>query len=416
MLPAEFIKLDTGQLLTSQCSKPLGHDTNEGICPDKCNLHAGNEILRTAQGPVDYQRFCNYNCRPETDAIGSPCKVFDKEWYEKAQTKEGNGKEVHPEPILGIGSDWFTKSGPDVYTGGVGVRGGLPKGTYGAAGPGAEGEAAAPEQKAPELQKQDEKVAITYDLRKIISERMRSEAGASTAAAVAAGERVRINRWQAKKKTDSLINLRRKAAVGAGKVEEHAAGFEVHRREAEKFETQTRKKLAEGRMLATNMMAQVRKLADAAIEKAVAPCAQQAARDRAKAKGLDKPPDWVKVVAARAANPYQKAVTDAVQRTAEYKNLADSQMNQAYGAQKQANTLIAHVNTLEAQGDAIGAAIERKQASDLLTKAKSLANAAAGNWKTAQKTRLTIPKWQMAAQQAAAYASWEYSNNARVFR
>lgn len=142
----------------------------------------------------------------------------------------------------------------------------------------------------------------------------------------------------------------------------------------------------------------------------------QLQKNRAEAKGLDKPDDWVKVVAARAANPYQKAVTEAVQRTAEYKRYADGLMNQAYGAQKQANTLIPHANILEAQGDVIGAVIEKKEVTNLLSKARSLSAEAASYWNTAQSTRETIPKWQMAASQAAAYAAWEYKNNAKAFR
>merc|ERR1719162_1035328 len=152
------------------------------------------------------------------------------------------------------------------------------------------------------------------------------------------------------------------------------------------------------------------------IRQAVLPCSEQAANDRASAKGLDKPEDWVKVVSARAANPYQKAVTDAVSRTSEYKNLADGLMGQAYGTQKQANSLIPHVNILEAQGDVIGATIEKKQVTDLLPRARSLQDQAKGYWKTASDTRKTIPKWQMAAAQAAAYSAWEYANNAKAFR
>jgi hypothetical protein len=253
-------------------------------------------------------------------------------------------------------------------------------------------------------------------MRKLIAERLRSEAGANVAAAAAAAERVRINEWTTKQNLDKLKKLRTQYAAIGGKVEVSVAGVEAAKNEAEEAEINTKKNLAAGRMFATKMVKDVRTLTDAAIKAAVAPCTEQDANNRAEAKGLDKPKDWVKVVAARAANPYQKAVTDAVLRTSEYKNLADGLMDQAYGAQKQANTLISHVNALEAQGDVIGATIEKKQVTNLLAKARSLQQQAAGYWNTAQSTRETIPKWQMAAAQAAAYSAWEYSNNAKAFR
>merc|ERR1740117_1105044 len=260
------------------------------------------------------------------------------------------------------------------------------------------------------------KLQIVYDMRTLISERLRSEAGASVAAGAATAERVRINEWTAKKNAGTLKKLRTRIGQSAGKVEEGVAGVAASSNAADEAEKQTKVALASGRMIASKLVLETRNLADEAIRKAVAPCTALAAKDRAEAKGLDKPEDWVKVVAARAANPYQKAVTDAVQRTSEYKNLADGVMAQAYGAQKQANSLIAHANVMEAQGDVIGATIEKKQVTNLLSRAKSLRDTAQGYWKTADDTRKTIPKWQMAASQAAAYSAWEYATNAKAFR
>merc|ERR1740117_1048204 len=204
--------------------------------------------------------------------------------------------------------------------------------------------------------------------------------------------------------------MRTKITQTAGKVEEGTAGVEADAVAADEAEKQVKEALAAGRAFSKKIVLTSRDLADAAIKEAVEPCSEMAARNRAEAKGLDKPEDWVKVVAARAANPYQKAVTDAVSRVAEYKNLADGLIGQAYGAQNQANSLIPHVNVLEAQGDVIGATIEKKQVTDLLARARSLQGQAKGYWKTASDTRETIPKWQMAAAQAAAYSAWEYAN------
>jgi len=352
-----------------------------------------------------------------TDAIGTACTQFDSEYYQKAKAAEsGNGVEVYPVPVEGLGSG-YGKGGPAVAGAPAPAEEGAATAAAGEAGePAPPAAAAAAADKPAEKPPAAAAVKIVYDMRKLVSERLRSEAGANVASAAAAAERVRINEWTTKKNSDLLKKLRTQNGALVGRVEEGVAGVEANKNEADEAEKKTQKNLVESRMFATQMVKETRDLADDAIKKAVAPCSEKAAQDRAEAKGLDKPKDWVKVVAARAANPYQKAVTGAVLRTSEYKNLADGLMGQAYGAQKEANTLISHVNVLEAHGDLIGATIEKKQVTNLLAKAKGLESQAKANWNIAQSTRETIPKWQMAAAQAAAYASWEYTNNAKAFR
>jgi len=212
-----------------------------------------------------------------------------------------------------------------------------------------------------------------------------------------------------------LKKLRVKSVASAGKLQDGVAGVAADKNAADEAERVTKIDLATGSLLAPKVLAETRKLTDEAIKKAVDGYSEIAATDRAQAKGMDKPEGWVKVVAARAANPYQKAVTDAVQRAAEYKNAADGLASQAYAAQSQASSLIPHVNVLEAQGDAVGAAIEKQQVTNLLGRASSLQDKARGYQEIAQNTQDTIPKWQTAAEQAAAYAAWEYSNNAKAF-
>jgi len=425
MLPMEFVPQPSGEKITSQCWKAssdmgAGTDANVdegGICPAQCQLGSDNKILTSPKGQIDYNRFCNYNCQPVTDAVGTACIQFSSEHYRDASNSEGgNGKEVYPVPVMGLNSGYEgPSSGGTAKSAGPAAEAAPGEAT--AAAPAAAAPAETPAEKAKaEAAAKAAKLKIVYDMRKLISERLRSEAGAAVAAGAAAAERVRINEWTAKKKAGLLTKLRTRVSQTAGKVEEGVAGVEADTNAAADSERQTQVALADGRIFATKMVLEVRTLADEAIKKAVEPCSALAARNRAEAKGLDKPEDWVKVVSARAANPYQVAVRDAVMRTAEYKNLADGIMGQAYGAQKQANTLISHVNVLEAHGDVIGATIEKKQVTNLLSRAKSLQESARGYWKTADDTRKTIPKWQMAAAQAAAYSAWEYANNAKAFR
>jgi len=426
LLPINFIKQPSGDQITSACFKS-GMDPTSGagdanaICPYTCQISKDNQILTATKGQVDYNRFCNYNCQPVTDAPGTACVQFSGEDYKaaSADANGGNGADLYPQPVLGInsgfGSGATPRSAPADNSAAAAAD--APAAAAEAAGapaaaPKAEGAKVAMKKKAAP----QEKLKIVYDMRKLIAERLRSEAGAAVASGAAAAERVRINEWTTKQNAELLKKIRTQYGAMAGKVEEGVSAIEADKNTADESEIKTKTNLAEGRIFASAIVKETRKLADDAIKMAVAPCSAMAAKDRAEAKGLDKPEDWVKVVAARAANPYQKAVTDAVQRTSEYKNLADGLIGQAYGAQKQANDLIPHVNVLEAQGDVIGATIERKQVTNLLGRAKALEAQAKGYYNTAVNTRQTIPKWQMAASQAAAYAAWEYSNNAQAFR
>lgn len=419
LLPMDFVQRGSGPPITSACMKPSSDQASGSNCPRVCHVSSSFPHLSIAEGgEVDYTRFCLYSCQPVSETVGSVCREFDVKHYK--QVAAGGDHGMHPPqipPALGAGTGSQTFTG-----GGSGTGGGTGDGTSGRAGGAGDGSGGTGDKNGGAAAQAGsggaavEKIQIVYDMRKLVAERLRSEAGASMAAGAAAAERVRVNQWMAKKNAVLLKKARTKLGAVVGKVEGAVADVAASSAAADEAETKTKKQLVEGRIFATDMVDEVRKLTDAAIKLAVTPCAEVAAKNRAEAKGLDKPKDWVKVVAARAANPYQKAVTDAVIRTAEYKRYADGLMDQAYGAQKKANSLIPHVNVLEAQGDVLGATIERKQVSDLMASAKSLQSSAQANWDIAKSTRETIPKWQDAAAQSAAYAAWEYANNAQAFR
>lgn len=426
MSPLRFRTIETGEQITSECQKAVvapgtEQANDDAVCPNMCQIPLSNAVLKSVQGEVDYNRFCRYNCQPFTDSPGTSCVQFDKEHYELAQKDDtGNGKEVYIVPVLGIGSGYGSgpkggakKAGADDEEEAVAKKAAGPKESAGGGGDNAG------EKKAADDKKKKAKgppVEIVYDMRKLIAERLRAEAGAAVAAAANSAERVRINKWQAKENLKSLKKRRVRIGAQAGKVEAGIADVQAQKNVAVEAEQTAKKDLALARQLARDLPKNTKKLADEAIKKAVEPCAAQVAKARAQAKGLDKPEDWVKVVAARAANPYMQAVTAAVSRTAEYKAHADGLMGQAYGLQQKANALITHVNVLQAHGDTLGAIIEKKQVTNLLARARGLEAEAKGYQNTADNTRLTVPKWQNAAAQAAAYAAWEYSNNALAYR
>jgi hypothetical protein len=335
--------------------------------------------------------------------------------YTAAQSPDGNGNALALTPVLGIGSGYVTLPPTDWGGDSSGDTSGTRRifgdgGTDAGTGTGTGGTT------AQSATKPEDAVEIVYDMRKLIAERLRSEAGAAVAEAASSAERVRINKFKANQDLTKLKKLKTEVTKIAGKVEQSTSGVEKEKNDATESENKAKKAIVEGSTLAAEILKTTRKLADEEIRKQATPSAEQAAKVRAEAKGLNKPDGWNKVVAARAANPYQEAVSAAVQRTAEYKRLADGLMGKAYAAQKEANGLISHVNALEAQGDTLGAIIEKKQITNLLSRARSIAAEATTAQTIAERTREAIPKWQNAAQQAAAYADWEYKQNAAAFR
>mmetsp|Transcript_81185 Transcript_81185/g.126597 ORF Transcript_81185/g.126597 Transcript_81185/m.126597 type:complete len:499 (+) Transcript_81185:70-1566(+) len=423
LLPIDVQPVANGQTITSTCSKSVGNALVDGqvsaegsdMCPEFCQIPNSNEVIFSNEGEVDYNRYCGYNCQPVSDAQGTACVQLSKNSYEEAQNSDGNGNELNLPPVLGIGSgyqtlppsfvtgavssagaSWSTVTGGDAE--GIGSGGGVGTGT------------------AQGSQKPENAAEVVYDMRKLIAERLRSEAGAAVAQAASSAERVRINNFKAKQDVSNLEELSKDVTKMAGTVDQSTSGVEKQKAAAEESEIKAKQAIVEGSTLASQILKTTRRLADEAIKKEVTPYAVLAERSRAEAKGLDKPVGWENVVAARAANPYQVAVSAAVQRADEYKLLADSSMDKAFSAQKEANDLIPHANALEANGDPLGASIERKQATNLLARARQIAGDATVAQTIAENVRVTIPKWQNAAAQAATYAAWEYKNNAQAFR
>lgn len=422
--PVDIQPKQDGVTITSFCSKSVSmpeggreerlnvaSESND-ICPETCQIPYSNKVIISNKGEIDYNRYCNYNCQPVTDAQGTQCVQLSMKDYNLADVEDGNGRYLALPPVMGVGSGYDTPPPTQASDSGV-----VSKITFDSTGTGNTGVSEAPQPVAGTLNTNvppANAVHIVYDMRKLISERLRSEAGAAVAQAASSAERVRINNFKTKQDLSKLVVLRTDVDTVAGEVEQSTSGVEKQKTTAEEAETKAKEALVESSVLAMQVVKSTKKLTDEAIKKFVTPCAEEAARQEAEAKGLDKPEDWNKVVAARAANPYQEGVTVAVQRTDEYKRMADGLMDKAFSTQQEANALIPHVNAMEAQGDTLGATIERKQVTNLLKRAKQIAADAAAAQTMAEKVRLTIPKWQNAAAQAAAYADWEYKNNANA--
>jgi len=108
LLPTNFIRQPGGQQITSMCFKESSNlnEDSSSLCPSQCQVSNSNQVLTSAKGAVDYSRFCTYQCRPVTDAIGTSCVTFSGDLYAQASNVSlgGNGVDIHPAPVLGINS------------------------------------------------------------------------------------------------------------------------------------------------------------------------------------------------------------------------------------------------------------------------------------------------------------------------
>jgi len=418
LLPSHFVNRPGGGQVTSTCAKAQG--APDGIpnptCPTQCAADKENKNLAAAAGPMDYMRFCNYNCRPVADMEGAQCIQLSNRLTKIVKASEsGNGKDLLVEPVLGFGSGLgFGGAGKADTGGGKGDKKDKGNGSGNGNGSGGGGNKAGGGGNGGG--NGEAKLKVVYDMRKLIAERLRSEAGAAVSAGASSAEAVRLNTYNTKQATKKLKKISAQTVALAGSLEGGVTGVEGAKVTAEEAERKTSNMLKQGHNFAASMMKKVKKLTEAAIKKAIAPCVQTAADNIAEGKNLDKPKNWDRVVAARAANPYMAAVTAAVQRTAEYRRLSEATHAKAVAAQLQANALMPHVNVMEAQGDKLQAVVDRNKAKNLLKSAQSLQAEAQGYWNTAQNTNNQIGKWQAAATQAAAYAAWDYKASEGAFK
>lgn len=417
LLPSHFVNRPGGQQVTSTCAKAQG--APDGIenptCPTQCAADKDNKNLAAAPGPMDYMRFCNYNCRPVADMEGAQCIQLSNRLTKRVKASEsGNGKDLFTEPVLGFGSGLgFGGATGVAKAGGDGKDKGKSNGNGNGNGNGQGGNKGSGGASGGN---EEAKLKVVYDMRKLVAERLRSEAGAAVSAGASSAEAVRLNTYNTKQATKKLKKISAQTIALAGSLEGGVTGVEGAKQTAEEAERKTGNMLKQGHNFAASMMKKVKKLTEAAIKKAIAPCVQTAADNIAEGKNLDKPKNWDRVVAARAANPYMAAVTAAVQRTAEYRRLSEATHAKALAAQLQANALMPHINVMEAQGDKLQAVVDRNKAKNLLKSAQALQAEAQGYWNTAQNTNNQISKWQAAATQAAAYAAWDYKASEGAFK
>lgn len=386
-LPKDQVTFKDGRSLTHQCVPPP-LDMATDVCPaGQCQASNSDQTLTSAVATMDYSRFCQYKCKPSTLTVGTLCIQLTVHEIEKTVEETGNGNnEVNIyTPVSEEEVDWGSAS-----------------------------EEAAEERAEEEERKQEVKdlnAHVVYDIRKILNEKARAEAGADMSQAAAAEARIKadafkvgLNARKAARVEGALAGV---ASVGKEKEVEAAA----HARAAAEEANALARVVTEARTAASKVVGEARAAATAEITAEASPLAKQEADADAVAFGWDKPPSWPKALAVRAADPYLKAMVTATQRVSEYEAVAKSLQGQALSAQGKLKKLWLESNAAESEHDAIGAATLRNQVDLLMGRWKGLEGQAEKYWKVASDVRETIPEFQIAGNQAAARAAWEYKIN-----
>jgi hypothetical protein len=224
----------------------------------------------------------------------------------------------------------------------------------------------------------------------------------------AAGERVHRNEYFAKRNALLAKKVADVVVTQEGPIDEAIVAVETQLSHAQESQSTSATALTDAQKVAMSFKSEVKKLTKEAIDAQSGDAAKEEAKEWALMNDYDKPPGYAKLLAVRASDPYMYAETTAIQRTAEYDGLARSLFGQAQAAFKQAQAANVQANAMEISGDKIGAVYQRHQLRKTLASAQSLEAQAKKEWKLADDTRKTIPKWQEAGVLAAGRIGWEY--------
>lgn len=374
-------KVDT---LTRKCVAPPEMYQTE-TCGKACHPSSSDLVLTAVKTDMDYQRYCQYLCRPATKTIGTVCFRLDSSDIAYAFNLDGNGNgDSAAFKAMGDEEEWW----------GVGSR-----------ATSAQNRATAEENAAKAA---TTNATVDYDMRKVISNRMRTEAASNIARAAAAEAHVKGNRL----KTEHESRRVQKVFSAIAETEGAAGGSEVAAAaaaaDAKTAAAGARAALATARANAQNAVNEAKAMARDMIKKEVEGLAKQEAEADSFLYGYDKPPNWDKVVAQETADLYLKPMAVVSYRATEYKGWAKGLLGQAKAAQGKARAAMNQANQYKAMGNIPQANTMYQQVKNLVAQSHSLEAQSRKMWDTAANAYKSISEWQQAGTLAAGQAGWAF--------
>lgn len=389
--PADQVALSDGRLLTRKCVAPPPEYQTE-VCTSTCTPSSSDVLLTASKNEMDYSRFCNYKCRPSGKTIGTICETLGSKEIQSVFNLDGNGN--------GDTSAFLPADGgltPDPTWGGDNVA-------KVSASANNQNQAA----KASEEAAKKVKEHVEYNMRKVISERYRSEAAANTARAASEEAWSKANRDRAKHAAEEAAKVQTAVDATSGAAGENEVAASTAAAAASTDAGDTARALITIRTQAVNAAKEAVAMAKDMIPPLVAAAAKQEGEANAFRFGWDKPPNWDKVIAVAMSEPYLKAMVGATWRASEYNSFARGVLGQAKAARSKAASLNRQANQYQAMGDNIQAKLLRHEVQGLIGQSAGLEASAQGYWNTANSAQNSIGEWQQAGNLAANHAGWAW--------
>jgi len=249
---------------------------------------------------------------------------------------------------------------------------------------------------------------VTWDMRKLVAERLRAEAGAAMAQGASSGERVRLNN-HAVRRNAALMNqvkvavepLESGLAKNLALADTGAANAMEAAREVEEVFKNSRAQVR-------TLLSQTEQLSRQMIQQQTIVAAREEAQAYAKRSGWDKPDNYERILSNRAAEPFNRAMATSVQRVTDYLAAADRVSNAAKAEEEEAADLESQAAKMEKRGELFGSIAKRHQAQGMLRKSKDNHDQAYKFQEVADETRGNVYEIQKAGVEAGAYAAWTY--------
>lgn len=412
--PSEVEELSNGQSWNYKCGRP---SETSSRCPSKCSLVHNEVVFFAAKTAVDYSRFCLYKCKPMMMTIGTKCMRLSITETEVGESKDGNGKQYLPGRL----PDVVMKKEPEAAAP-------LPE-------PGAVAAKKKPlpmealpekpkwQKEAEEKQVQREEAVVaaerakqqqfqvTWDMRKLVAERLRAEAGAAMAQGAASGERVRLNDHAVKRNLALMNQVKVAAAPLESGLAKNLASADTNAANAMEAARGVEEVFKSARSQVRTLLSETELLSRQMIQQQTVISAKEEAQAYAERSGWDKPDNYIRIVSNRAAEPYNQAMATAVQRVTDYVAASDRISNAAKATEAEAAGLESQAAKMEKKGELFGSIAKRRQAEGMLRKSKDHYDQVHKFREVVDETRENVYELQKAGVEAGAYAAWTYQQS-----
>lgn len=397
-------ELANGQTLDVQCSKVESIGTEGALCSSTCQV-ANVDFGLGTRGPADYSEYCTNRCKPTTETIGTACTSLTLAETEAVDSPGGAAKSKALAPVSTKKTNWeenILKKHADFKHLQEQAK------LMGASEEDIQGMI--------EAQKYHRKpegdffppTRISYDMRKLVSHRMRAEGGAAIARGNAAAQRLQVNDFLASR--NALHTHRASEAVApiAQTIDVDLRLPETSAVRAAEEARETQKELMEGKFESRRLLHGLKARVVAMLRKDATAAAGAEATAFATLKGLDKPRDWAEVVGFRGSMPYMEAASREMAQVTRHETSAALLLDKARAAQQEAQRLAPRANAMQAAGDTMGSEQQQVIIGSLLGKAAEYEKEAKTEWQKVSELEAGASRWQEDGRVAEEHITAQY--------